>query len=57
MGVGVAQETGFGIEPQQHLDHRQGYQLRVGQLGSDPHRETLRRPLGMLDQQIINRYV
>ena len=57
MGVGVAQETGFGIVPEQHLDHRQGDQLGVGQLGSDPHHGTLRSPLRILDQQIINRHI
>ena len=57
MGVGVAQETGFGIEPELHLYPRQGNQLGVGQLGGDPHRGTLGRPFGVLDQQIIDCHV
>ena len=57
MGVRVAQETGLGSVSQQRLDHRQGDQLGVGQLGSDPHRGSLGHPLGMLDQQIINRHI
>ena len=57
MGVRVAQETGLGSVSQQRLDHRQGDQLGVGQLGSDPHRGSLGHPLGMLDQQIINCHI
>ena len=57
MSVGVARETGLRIEPQQHLDHSQGDQPGVGQLGSNPHRGPRGYPLGMIHQQIINRHV
>jgi hypothetical protein len=57
MGSGVADELRFGGEPQQRLDHREGDQLRVGQLGGNPDCWALGRPFGVIDQSVIDRHV
>ena len=57
MRIGVTQETGLGCVSQQSLYHRQGDQLGIRQLWSDPHPGPLRRPLRMLNQQIICSHV
>lgn len=54
MGLGVADEMGFGAEPEQGLYHRQGDQLRVGQLGGDAYPGPRGRPVGVVDQQVID---
>lgn len=54
MGLGVADEMGFGSESEQGLYHRQGDQLRVGQLGGDAYLGSRGRPVGVVDQQVID---
>jgi hypothetical protein len=54
MGAGIAQPAGLGDIAQQGLHHRQGEQLGVGQLGSDPDRRPPRAQLGGVLQGIID---
>ncbi len=53
----VAHELRLVVEPQQRRDHRQGDQLRVRQLRSEPHHRPLRRPPRVLRQQVINPHI
>ncbi len=57
MRMGVAHELRLVVIAQQRRDHRQGDQLRVRQLRSEPHRRPLRRPPRVLRQQVINPHI
>lgn len=57
MGVGVAEETGFGRVSQHRLDNRQGDQLGVGQFRSYSHHGPVGNPMGVSDQQIVYGHV
>ncbi len=57
MRMGVAHELRLVVEPQQRRDHRQGDQLRVRQLRSEPHRRPLRRPPRVLRQQVTDPHI
>ncbi len=54
MGVGVADEPGFGHEPEEGLDDGKGEQFCVGELRGDPDRGTFRRPLRVSDEHVID---
>lgn len=45
----VADESGFGGEPQQGLDHREGDQLGVGELRYDSYGWSFGCPVGVFD--------
>jgi hypothetical protein len=53
VGAGVAQPAGFGGEAEQGLQHREGDQLGVRQLGGDPNRGAPRRQVWGALQQVI----
>jgi len=44
----VADEPGFGGEPEQGLDHGQGDQFGIRELGGDPYRGPFGCPFGVI---------
>ena len=54
MGVGVTQEARFGGEPQQCLDHCEGDLFGVGELRGDADGGSLRCPLWVFDEEVVD---
>ena len=54
MCFGVADEPGFGGEPQQGLDHGEGDEFCIGEFGGDPDSGSFGRPLWVFDQQVVD---
>ena len=57
VSVRVADEPGFGREPEQCLDHGQGDQFSIGELWCDPDLGSFWHPFGMVDQQVVDGHV
>jgi hypothetical protein len=57
MGVGVADELGFGGESEPCLDHCQGNEFDVGEPGGNPYRCSFGSLFGVIDQCIVDRPV
>ena len=54
VGVGVADESGFGGVAEQCLDDGQGDKFGVGQFGGDPDGWSFRPPVRVDDQEIVD---
>ena len=54
VGVGVADEPGFGGEPQQCLQHGEGEEFGVGEFGGDPDSGPFGSPLWVVDEEIVD---
>ena len=57
VGVGVADEAGFGREPEQGLEHGQGDEFGVGEFRGDPDCRSFWCPLWVFDEEIVDRDV
>ncbi len=57
MLAGRAQPASLGREPQQGLEHGDGDQLGVGQLGRDPHLRAPRRQRRIILQRVIDAHI
>jgi hypothetical protein len=57
VGVGIAQPAGLRAEAEQGLQHRQGDQFGVGQLGHDPDCWPPRRQVRSTLQQVVDLHV
>ena len=51
VGVGVADELGFGGEAEQGLDDGEGEEFGVGEFGGDPDCRAFGCPFGVIDQR------
>ena len=54
MGLSVADETGFGREPEQRFDDGEGAEFGVGEFRGDPDGGPFWRPLWVFDEEVVD---